>query len=108
MAVRKHRSIHPMPMRHPAVLAWLTAFPATAALALALTPAAQAGSITAESIWDKKNAIQRAQEQLPANATVTNTRCTVVTVRNWRYICTLDYTTTPAVSASRESSAPAP
>ena len=97
-----------MPMRHPAVLAWLTAFPATAALALALAPAAQAGSITAESIWDKKNAIQRAQEQLPANATVTNTRCTVVTVRNWRYICTLDYTTTPAVSASRESSAPAP
>ena len=99
-----------MPMRHPAVLAWLTALPATAALALALAPAAQAGSITAESIWDKKNAIQRAQEQLPANATVTNTRCTVVNVRigNYRYICTLDYTTTPAAPASSESSAPAP
>ena len=98
-------------MRHPAVLAWLTAFPATAALALALTPAAQAGSITAESIWDKKNAIQRAQEQLPANATVTNTRCTVVNVRigNYRYICTLDYTTAPnPATPSSESSAPAP
>jgi hypothetical protein len=97
-----------MPMRHPALLTWLTALPATAALALALAPAAQAGSITAESIWDKKNAIQRAQEQLPANATVTTTRCTVVTVRNWRYICTLDYTTTPAAPASSQSSAPAP
>jgi hypothetical protein len=95
-----------MPMRHPAVLAWLTALPATAALAL--SPAAQAGSITAESIWNMQNAIQMAQEQLPVNATVTNTRCTVVTVRNWRYICTLDYSTTPAASASSESSAPAP
>ena len=100
-----------MPMRHPALLAWLTALPATAALALALTPAAQAGSITAESIWDQSNAIQRAQQQLPANATVTNTNCTVVNVRtgNYRYICTLEYTTTSSgATPSSGSSAPAP
>lgn len=84
----------------------LGAIPLGAALALSLNPAAQAGSITAESIWDKKSAIERAQSQLPANATVTNTHCTVVNVRigNYRYICTLEYTTTP----SSESSAPAP
>lgn len=97
-------------MRHPAASAWLTALPAAAALVLAIAPQAQAGSITAESMWDKKNAIERAEEQLPANATVTNTHCTVVnvTIGNYRYICTVDYTTTPTTPASSESSAPAP
>jgi len=95
---------------------WLAALTAAAALSLGLTPAGRAGSITAESIWEKSNAIQRAQQQLPANATVTNTRCTVVNVRtgNYRYICTLEYTTTPSSPApsspspTNGSSAPAP
>ena len=95
---------------------WLPTIPLAAALSLALTPAALAGSITAESIWDQSNAIQRAQQQLPANATVTNTRCTVVNVRtgNYRYICTLQYTTTPSSptpsspTPTNGSSAPAP
>jgi pyocin large subunit-like protein len=95
---------------------WLAALTAAAALSLGLTPAARAGSITAESIWEKSNAIQRAQQQLPANATVTDTRCTVVNVRtgNYRYICTLEYTTTPSSPApsspspTNGSSAPAP
>ena len=80
--------------------------PLAAGLLLALGSQAHAGSITAESIWDKKNAIQRAQQQLPANATVTQTKCTEVNVRtgNYRYICTLDYTLTPPSG----SSAPAP
>jgi hypothetical protein len=97
-------------MRHPAVSAWFAALPAAAALVLAVAPQAQAGSITAESMWDKQNAIERAQEQLPANATVTNTHCTVVNVTtgNYRYICTVDYSTTPTAPASSESSAPAP
>jgi len=103
-------------MRHPRAAAWLAAIPCTSALLLGSSPAAQAGSITAESIWDKKNAIERAQEQLPPHATVTGTRCTVVNVRigNERYICTLNYTTTapaPAPSGttpSSGSSAPAP
>ena len=103
-------------MRHPRAAAWLAAIPCTGALLLGFSPVAQAGSITAESIWDKKNAIERAQEQLPAHATVTNTHCTVVNVRtgNYRYICTLEYTTAPAAPApssatpSSGSSAPAP
>ena len=85
--------------------------PLAGALILGLASVAQAGSITSESIWDKNSAIQRAQAQLPANATVTNTRCTVVnvTIGNYRYICTLDYTTAPnPATPSSESSAPAP
>lgn len=85
--------------------------PLAGALILGLASVAQAGSITSESIWDKNSAIQRAQAQLPANATVTNTRCTVVnvTIGNYRYICTLEYTTAPSSpTPTSESSAPAP
>ena len=103
-------------MRHRTAAAWLAAIPCASALLLSFSHRAQAGSITSESIWDKKNAIERAQQQVPANATVTNTHCTVVNVSigNYRYICTLDYTTTPAAPAasgaspSSGSSAPAP
>jgi hypothetical protein len=105
--VLKHWSSHHLAMRRPTAAAWLAA----SALLLGFNPAAQAGSITAESIWDQKNAIERAQQQLPANATVTNTNCTVVNVRtgNYRYICTLEYTTTSSgATPSSGSSAPAP
>jgi hypothetical protein len=73
--------------------------------------AARAGSITAESIWDSSNAIQRARSQLSANDTVTSTRCTVVNVRtgSYRYICTLHYDSDPRPTpAPSESNAPAP
>ena len=69
-------------------------------LSLVAAPA-RAGSVTAESIWDKTNAIQRAQSQVPAGATLTRTECTVVNVRtgNYRYICTVFYADPPAASA---------
>ena len=79
------------PCRQPA---WLAAGLASASLLLALgAMPAQAGSVTAESVWDRTNAIQRARSQLPAGASVTRTQCTEVNVRdgNYRYICTLDY-----------------
>ena len=98
-------------MQLPTQQHWLASIPLAATLSLSLPPAALAGSITAESIWDQSNAIQRAQQQLPANATVTNTRCTVVNVRtgNYRYICTLDYSTAPSSpTPTNGSSAPAP
>jgi hypothetical protein len=96
-------------MQLPTRTLWLAAFPFAAILGFAL--AGRADSITAESIWDQNNAIQRAQQQVPANATVTSTRCTVVNVRtgNYRYICTLDYTTAPnSPNPTNGSSAPAP
>ena len=69
-----------------------------------------AGSVTAESIWDRTNAIQRAQSQVPAGATVTRTDCTVVNVRtgNYRYICTVFYADPPAAPSPSAPSAPAP
>lgn len=85
---------------------WLLLLSLTSGLLLVGGAPARADSVTAESIWDKSNAIQRAQEQLPANATVTGSNCTVVNVRtgNYRYICTVHYTLTPPSG----SSAPAP
>ena len=71
-----------------------------------------AGSVTAESILDKRNVLQRAQSQLPAGSTVTRTECSVVNVGigNYRYICTLFFTDPPADAAPTPStpSAPAP
>lgn len=84
-----------------------------AALMLVSALPGQAGSITAESVWDRGNAIQRARSQLPSGVTVTRTRCTVVNVRtgNDRYICTVDYSD-PATGAAPLSpsatSAPVP
>jgi hypothetical protein len=81
------------------------------------TAPALAGSVTAESIWDKRNALQRAQSQLPVGSTVTRTQCTEVNVRtgNYRYICTLFFTDPPAGAAATPTaptpsapSAPAP
>ncbi|WP_231596350.1 hypothetical protein [Synechococcus sp. CBW1108] len=61
-----------------------------------LNPAAQAGSITASSIWDKNNAIARAQEQMPAGAVVSAKRCQEIEVRGYtRYLCTLEFTQRP-------------
>jgi hypothetical protein len=81
------------------------------ATALGAAPAL-AGSVTAESIWDKRNALQRAQSQMPAGSTVTRTECTEVNVRtgNYRYICTVFFTPAPTGTAPTPSapSAPAP
>jgi len=79
-----------------------------AALALGPANAARAGSVTAESIWDRSNAIQRAQSQVPAGATVSRTECTVVNVRtgNFRYICTLFYADAVPPSAPQPSPSP--
>ena len=84
---------------HPKVL--IAAAAIVAALPL-LIPAAQAGSITASSIWDKNNAIERAQEQMPAGAAVTAKRCQEIEVRGYtRYSCTVEFTQpTPAATGN--------
>ena len=86
-----------VPGIHPKV------FNGAAAIAAALPlliPAAQAGSITASSIWDKNNAVERAQEQMPTGAVVTAKRCQEIDVRGYtRYSCTLEFTQpTPAAT----------
>ena len=107
---RRLKRVHTSPSPLTFLRLWL---PAPALLIGLLATPAQAGSVTAESIWDKGNAIQRAQSQLPAGATITRSECTVVNVRtgNYRYICTVFFTdpptTTPPASPTAPS-APAP
>lgn len=102
----------PRCLAHPCLRRRSTPWLALPALLLSLVgaAAAQGGSVTDESIWDRNNAIQRAQAQLPPGATVTRSSCTVVNVRdgNDRYICTLYYTVTPAAPSPGAASAPAP
>ncbi len=59
---------------------------------------ALAGSVSADSVWDRANATQRAMQQVPAGATVTTTRCQEISVGmdNFRYRCTVEYTAAPA------------
>ena len=55
---------------------------------------ATAGSITASSIWNSSNAMQRARSRVPAGATITKSNCVTVQVRlDFHYRCTVDYTT---------------
>jgi hypothetical protein len=98
---RVHTSLSPLTF----LRLWL---PAPALLIGLLATPAQAGSVTAESIWDKGNAIQRAQSQLPAGATITRSECTVVNVRtgNYRYICTVFFTDPPAATPAASPTAP--
>ncbi len=65
-------------------------------LPLAIAPPLRAGSVTAESIWDQGNALERARSQLPANARETGHRCQALQVRNdLRYRCSVEFSTDP-------------
>lgn len=66
-------------------------------LLLAQVSPARAGSATADSVWDRRNALQRALQQVPAGATVTGQHCLTIEVGldNFRYRCTVEWTTTP-------------
>jgi hypothetical protein len=68
---------------------------------------ARAGSVTASSIWNKRNALERAREQMPQGAVVTGEHCQEVEVGigNIRYLCTVEYQPTPA-SATPPAAAP--
>ena len=55
---------------------------------------ATAGSITASSIWNSSNAMQRARSRVPTGATITKSNCVTVQVRlDFHYRCTVNYTT---------------
>lgn len=52
-----------------------------------------AGSSTAESVWDRRNARARALEQVPRGAVITRERCLEIGMRGneERYRCTVWY-----------------
>ena len=58
-----------------------------------MVPAAvQAGNVTAESIWSQDNALQKAEQQVPPNRTITGRECRTIQVRNSdRYRCTVTF-----------------
>ncbi len=62
-------------------------------LCSAITPLpVMAGSVTAESIWDENNALERAQEQVPKGRTITGQHCKEFQVReSYRYRCTVTF-----------------
>ena len=65
-------------------------------LTLGFPPRLHAGSVTAESIWDQGNALERARSQLPAGARETSHRCQSLQVRNdLRYRCSVEFNTYP-------------
>ncbi|WP_216914512.1 hypothetical protein [Synechococcus sp. CCAP 1479/13] len=77
-------------------------------LALLAVPA-RAGSVTAESIFDRQATRQQARSQVPKGATVTRTVCEDLEVGldNTRYRCTVYYTMTPAPTPT-PAATPAP
>jgi hypothetical protein len=80
-------------------------------VALALLPlAARAGTSTAESVWNRENARQRALQQIPRAATVTGTRCEEISVgnNNYRYRCTVDWSADPSPPLPAPVPEPAP
>jgi len=80
-----------------------------AGLLLAGQAPALAGSVTAESIWDRSNAIERATSQIPREATITGNSCQEVDMRggSTRYICTVTYSPAPPAQAPSPVAAPA-
>ncbi len=77
-------------------------------LALLAVPA-RAGSVTAESIFDRQATRQQARSQVPKGATVTRTVCEDLEVGldNTRYRCTVYYTMTPSPAATPAPATPA-
>jgi len=73
--------------RMPTLLALL------AALVLSPVERAAAGTAIGESIWDRKNARERALQSVPAGAQIINSDCQTVEVGtgNFRYICRITY-----------------
>ena len=78
-------------------------------LALLAVPA-RAGSVTAESIFDRQATRQQAKSQVPKGATITRTVCEDLEVGmdNTRYRCTVFYTTAPASPAPATTTPAAP
>ncbi len=68
---------------------------------LSLPLAAKADSVVGESVWGRKNAIERARQSLPPGAQVTATDCQEIEVGlgNYHYQCRLTYSDGPSAPA---------
>lgn len=82
---------------------------ALAAVLLAGLPAL-AGSATAESVWNRANALERARQQVPAGATITREHCQEIWVGmdNIRYRCSVEWQQPAAAPATESESSADP
>ncbi|MFN7900152.1 MAG: hypothetical protein ACK5N0_10900 [Synechococcaceae cyanobacterium] len=98
---RPSASLAPGPERRcwPRAGVWRRALAAGLGLSLSLLAALQvrAGSATAESVWDRRNARARALEQVPRGAVITREACMEIGMRGneERYRCTVWYSMPP-------------
>ncbi len=81
------------------------------AVVLASLPAL-AGSATAESVWNRANALERARQQVPAGATITREHCQEiwVGVGTIRYRCSVEWqqpAAAPAIDPGEADPGPA-
>jgi hypothetical protein len=62
---------------------------------------ALAGSATAESVWNRANALERARQQVPAGATITREHCQEIWVGmdNIRYRCSVEWQQPPPLTS---------
>lgn len=72
---------------------WGRGLAAAVLLFLAWLAPARSGSVSADSVWDKGNALQRALQLVPRGAIPGRHRCQEMTVGmdNYRYRCTVEY-----------------
>jgi hypothetical protein len=70
---------------------------------------AWAGNATAESVWDRNDARQRALQQVPRGATVTGTQCKDISVSDdSRYRCTVFFAAPPSHATPPSGAKPDP
>ncbi len=75
------------------VAAVVAALVAAALPGLAWVAPARSGSVSADSVWDRGNALQRARQLVPRGAIPGRHRCQEMTVGmgNYRYRCTVEF-----------------
>ncbi|EAQ74608.1 MULTISPECIES: hypothetical protein [unclassified Synechococcus] len=85
-------SIRSVRCLRPSLAPWLLCV-AVALPCLAWVAPARSGSVSADSVWDRGNALQRARQLVPRGAIPGRHRCQEMTVGmgNYRYRCTVEF-----------------
>ncbi len=98
-------SIHSVRFPSPALVRWvpwwLGCLAAVLPCLVGLAPA-RSGSVSADSVWDRGNALQRARQLVPRGAIPGRHRCQEMTVGtgNFRYRCTVEFSQPPTEQRS--------
>ncbi|QPN56140.1 hypothetical protein I1E95_13635 [Synechococcus sp. CBW1107] len=71
---------------------------------------AHCGSVSADSVWSRDDALQRARQLVPRGAIPGRHRCQELTVGmgNYRYRCSVEFSQPPAGQQADQQTAPQP